>query len=157
WQHPRRFVVCHHPGVHHKLRREPEQRERGILRKEIIPGLPQELILLLRVGGGDKLFVLLVDQGTLKKMRHALAVVHKAHDDTILKAPGGVGPRQTMELLLQEPLTPPDELALFELDVYADLPPVGGNHFAHMHELRQFGAWCQYISRFETMRITGLG
>ena len=90
-------------------------------------------------------------------MGNAFAVVHEAHDVTVFKAHGSVGPRQTMELLLQEPLAPPDELALFELDVHADLPPVGGNHFAHMHELRQFGAWCEYIGGFEPMRIAGLG
>src|SRR4029450_7626582 len=117
----------------------------------MIPDLPQNLILILRVCGGDKLFVLLVDKGTLKEMGNTFAIVHEAHDVTVFKAHGGVGPRQTMELLLQEPLTPPDELALLELDVYADLAPVGGNHFAHLHELRQLWAGREDIGRFETI------
>src|SRR6266581_1675975 len=108
----------------------------------MIPCLPQDLLLLLRVCCGDKLFVLLIDKGTLKEMGNAFAVVHEAHDVPVFKAHGGVCPRETMELLLQEPLTPPDELALVELDVHADLAPVVGNHFAYLHELRQFGAWC---------------
>src|SRR5712691_1833219 len=42
-QHPGCFVVGHHLGVDHKLCKEPEQGERGILLKQIIPYLPQEL------------------------------------------------------------------------------------------------------------------
>src|SRR5438132_11768819 len=123
----------------------------------MIPYLPQNLILLLRVCCGDKLFVLLVDEGTLKEMGNAFAVVHEAHDVPVFKAHGSVGPRQTMELLLQEPLPPPDELALVELDIHADLSPVGSNHFAHLHELRQFWAWCEDIGRFEAIGIARLG
>src|SRR5262249_12097744 len=57
----------------------------------------------------------------------------------------------------QEPLTPPDELALLELDVHADLSPVVSNHFAHLHELRQLGAWGEDIGRFEPIGVARLG
>src|SRR5262249_28697415 len=89
--------------------------------------------------------------------RRSFAGVYDAYDVTVFKAQRGVGPRQTMELLLQDPLTPPDELALFELDVHADLSPVVSNHFAHLHELRQFGAWGEDIGRFEPIGIARLG
>src|SRR5262249_28241055 len=99
----------------------------------MIPDLPQQPVLLLRVCGGYILLIALVDEGTLKEMHRSFAVVDDAHHVTVFKTQRRVCPRQTMELLLQELLTPPDELPLFELDVHTDLPPVGGNHFAHLH------------------------
>src|SRR5437764_566502 len=120
----------------------------------MIPDLPQQPILLLWVCGGCILIIVLVDEGTLKEMDRSLAVVDDAHHVTVFKAQRSVCPRQTMELLLQELLTPPDKLPLLDLDVHADLPPVVGNYFAHLHELRQFRAGRENIGRFETLGIT---
>ena len=39
-QHPGRFIVCHHARVGDKFRGQPEQRQRGVLLKQIISRLP---------------------------------------------------------------------------------------------------------------------
>jgi hypothetical protein len=39
-QHPGSFIVCHHARVGDKFRGQPEQRQRGVLLKQIIARLP---------------------------------------------------------------------------------------------------------------------
>src|SRR5438132_13518483 len=119
----------------------------------MIPDLPQQLILLLRVGCGGILLILLVNEGTLKEMHRAFTVVDDADYFTVFKAQRGVGLGQTMELLFTELVQPPGEIPLFKLDVYTNLTPVLRNLFDYLHDSLSHMKGMHIIGRFVTFTI----